>query len=75
MDIGMLWYDDDSKRQLTEKVTRAAAYYQSKYGARPTVCYVHPSLLNAAPAETIAGVRLRPARTVLVNHFWMGVDQ
>ncbi|MBI4771893.1 MAG: hypothetical protein HY784_16145 [Chloroflexi bacterium] len=76
MDIGMLWYDDDSKRTLNEKVARAVEHYKTKYGAVPTVCFVNPSLLTAARApELAAGVQLRPARTVMVNHFWVGVGE
>jgi len=73
MDIGMLWYDDDAKRKLGDKVARAAEYYKTKYGAMPTVCFVNPGMLTDAP-EMTAGVQLRPARSVLVNHFWVGVD-
>ena len=88
MDIGMLWYDDDTKRKLDEKVARAAQYYQTKYGVAPTVCYLHPSMLantTAAPptdgppqgagASIAGGVQLRSARTVLVNHFWIGLGE
>lgn len=74
MDIGMLWYDGDPKRDLTEKVLRAVAYYQNKYGAQPNVCYVNPTLLAQVEAAPLPGVSLRPARTVLPDHFWLGVS-
>jgi len=74
MDIGMLWYDDDTKRKLDEKVARAAQYYQTKYGVAPTVCYLHPSMLDDKTG--VAGsVQLRPMRTVLVNHLWIGLSE
>jgi hypothetical protein len=84
MDIGMLWYDDDGKRQLDEKVARAVEYYRAKYGVQPTECYVHPDtlakgasagVLGENQAGTAAGVRLRPNRTVIKNHFWLGVGE
>jgi hypothetical protein len=74
MDIGMLWYDDDTKRKLDEKVARAAQYYQTKYGVAPTICYLHPSMLEDKTGAA-GGVQLRSARTVLVNHFWIGVNE
>ena len=74
MEIGMLWYDDDARRPLPEKVARAVAHYQTKYGAMPTVCFVNPSMLRDAP-ETAAGVQLRPARTIMINHFWVGIGE
>ena len=79
MDMGMLWYDDDDRRRFDEKVTRAVEYYRAKYGVQPTECFVNPSMLSAdargaAPAMT-AGVRLHTTRTVLSNHFWLGVGE
>ena len=74
MDIGMLWYDDDSKRQLDEKVARAVEYYRAKYGVQPTECYVHPGMLAEGQPQISAGVRLRPSGTVIKNHLWLGVD-
>ena len=76
MDIGMLWFDDDAKRSLNDKVARAVEHYKTKYGATPTVCFVKPSMLTAERAPEVAGgVQLRPARMVLVNHFWIGVGE
>jgi hypothetical protein len=87
MDIGMLWYDDDGKRQLDEKVARAVEFYRAKYGVQPTDCYVHPGMLGDGqprPSEGsiqpsgivfAAGVRVRPNRTVIKNHFWLGVGE
>jgi hypothetical protein len=73
MDIGMLWFDN-TQRPLAEKVARAAEHYAAKYGATPTVCFVNPRTLNGGP-ETAAGVHLRTARNIMVDHFWIGVDQ
>lgn len=74
MDIGMLWYDDDNKRPLSEKVARAVDYYKAKYGSVPTVCFVNPATLKESP-DTAAGVQIRPARNVMVDHFWLGVGE
>jgi hypothetical protein len=74
MDIGMLWYDDDGKRPLGEKVTRAVDFYKSKYGVAPTVCFVNPLMLKDGP-DSAGGVQLRSARNVLVDHFWIGVGE
>jgi len=75
MDIGMLWYDDDGKRKLDEKVARAAEYYRSKYGAQPTECYVNPGALGEGQPVMAAGVRLRPSRSIIKNHFWLGIGK
>ena len=76
MDIGMLWYDDDNRRTLNEKVARAVDFYKTKYGSPPTVCFINPATLKdkAAP-ETAGGIQLRSARNVLVDHFWLGMGE
>ena len=72
MDVGMLWFDDDPKRGLEEKIARAVAHYRDKYGQAPTLCFVNPGTLNGGP-DVAAGVQVRSARSVLPNHFWVGV--
>jgi len=46
MNIGMLWFDNDPKANLDAKIERAATYYQKKYGRSPTLCFIHPSMLQ-----------------------------
>jgi hypothetical protein len=74
MNIGMLWFDNDAKSDLAAKLRRAATYYQSKYGQLPNLCFVHPSMVKpGTPADN--GIELRTTRSVLPNHFWLGVSQ
>lgn len=81
MDIGMLWYDDDAKRTLEEKIKRACEFYRSKYGRPANTCYVHPTMLGATPLEQtfstvrVEGVHIRPNGTVIKNHLWLGVEE
>ena len=46
MKTGLLWFDDDPRKELEEKVLRAAAHYERKYGQAPNLCFVHPSAFN-----------------------------
>ncbi len=71
MKTGMLWFDNSKQRDLEAKLQRAITYYENKYGARPTVCYVHPSYLTGN-LKRVAGVELRASNMVLPNHFWLG---
>jgi len=68
----MLWFDDDPRRGLEEKIARAVAHYKEKYGQMPSLCFVNPGALAGAP-DTAAGVQIKASRTVLPNHFWVGV--
>lgn len=95
MNIGMLWFDNDSKASLDAKIERAVSYYRAKYGRAPTLCFVHPSMLptntpsqkdDSIPSITdndeakesqkfvAGGVEVRSHRSVLPNHFWIGVN-
>lgn len=72
MKIGMLWFNNDPKSSLMDKIRGATEYYRQKYGATPNLCYVHPSQVGSW--ERIDGVDIRPSRSVLPNHFWVGVS-
>ncbi len=74
MDIGMLWFDDTPNRDLSAKVRQAAEYYRKKYGERPNLCYVHPSMMPE-DIQRLNGVEIRPAPTVLPHHLWMGIER
>jgi len=79
MKTGLLWFDDDPRRQLEEKVLRAAMHYERKYGRPPNLCLVHPSTLNGNGGKQgtlrAGGVEIRPGRSVLPDHFWLGVAE
>lgn len=85
MKIGMLWFDNDKKTDLITKIEHAADYYQNKYGLRPNLCYVHPSMapysLEDKSDETdpeamfrAGSVMVRTSKSVLPNHIWIGVN-
>lgn len=69
MKIGMLYFNNDPKMELKDKIRGAADYYIKKYKQIPNLCFVHPSMKGEAPE----GIELRTNRTVLPNHLWIGV--
>jgi len=71
MKTGMLWFDNDPKADLATKIARAAEYYQRKYGQKPSICFVHPTMLNGGSPRS--EIEVRPNRQVLPNHLWMGL--
>lgn len=73
MDIGMLWFDDDPKRTLDQKIQRAADYYLGKYGQPATLCHLNPIYFDGK--HTAVTLRLVPNKSVLRNHFWLGVAE
>lgn len=74
MNVGMLWFDNDVKTGVPERVTRAARYYQKKYGQKPTLCFVHPSMLPEGKSLSSGNVEVRSMASLLPNHFWIGVN-
>ena len=78
MKTGLLWFDDDPRRELEEKVLRAATHYERKYGRLPNLCFVHPSAFNGNgrnSVEKAGGVEIRPGCSILPDHFWLGVAE
>ena len=69
----MGWYDGDKKTTLAAKIARAADHYRRKYGALPTVCFVHPKMLSAGQSGP-AYIALEASKTVPPGHFWLGVE-
>lgn len=78
MNVGMLWFDNDTRTALNAKVERAADYYRQKYGLVPDLCLVHPSMLTEPRPEIVEGgagkVALRTNRAILPGHLWIGVE-
>ena len=82
MEIGLLWYDDDPRRRLEDKVERAAQRYLEKHGRWPNTCYVHSQVvLSQAEKEpyVMCGsvepqdkIRLVSAPNILMHHYWLG---
>ncbi len=73
MNIGMLWFDNDNKADLVTKIQRAANYYHTKYGKAPNLCMLNPKTLGDL-AWKGKGIELKVTRSVLPNHFWLGVN-
>ena len=74
MNTGMLWFDNNPKTDLSAKIRQAAAYYQQKYGTKPNLCFVHPTLASKDP-QSPTGILVKTNRLVLPNHLWIGVNE
>lgn len=77
MKIGMLWFDADPKRDLADKIRRAAAYYHQKYSRAATVCQISlaEALAEAAIPEAVDGISVRTSALVLAHHLWLGIEE
>ncbi len=76
MKQGLLWFDNDSKRSLEDKIAQAVERYVQKFGHQPNICYVNPQMIVEQDAVRLSKqVRLATARNVLPHHFWVGVTR
>jgi hypothetical protein len=73
MKQGLLWFDNDAKGSLEEKIARAAERYHQKFGHQPDTCYVNPQMVSSQDIVTAKGERVVAAKNVLPHHFWLGV--
>ena len=74
----MLWWDESETRTLVEKVKSAAQYYQKKYGRTPDMVLVHPNMMTdnvTTVAHYGVEIHVRPYRSVLPGHLWVGIDE
>jgi hypothetical protein len=73
MNYGMLWFDNDPKTDLTQKVNRAAAYYLKKYGENPDICFVNPEMMSEKKIEG-GEVIIKTNPAILPHHLWIGKE-
>ena len=73
MDWGLLWYDDTAGRPLEDKIARAAAHFQKKYGQPPTLCFVHPTVRNGT--DQVGSIQVETLKAVMPNCLWIGVGE
>jgi len=90
MDVGMLWFDNDTNTDLPSKIENAAEYYLNKYGIQPNVCFIHPCMtpedlksqirkpskkaLKPKTLFTSGSIEVRTSKSMLPNHLWIGIN-
>jgi hypothetical protein len=71
----MLWLDD-SAAPIADKVRKAAAFFESKYGKKATRCRINSTTAGpgfASPTE-VDGVKVVIDGRILTSHLWIGTD-
>ena len=66
MKIGMLWFDNNPKIGVEDKVRRAAKYYQNKYGKAANLCF------TANWSGNVDGIDVRMSTSMPEYNFWIG---
>ncbi len=70
--LGLLWFDDDAKRKVVEKLDEAAERYEERFGVRPTLAHLNPT-----QAEGLVHRRMQICGDpgLRRNYFLVGVDE
>lgn len=74
MRTGMLWFDDDPRAALEQKVAKAVIHYQRTRGQLPNLCLVNAGALNGGGKRNAGPVEIRAGKSVLRDHFFLGVE-
>lgn len=65
-----VWYDDNAKKPVVEKIQEAIAAYVTRFATQPSLL-----LVNAADLIEVANVLVRAERTVQPNTFWLAYEE
>lgn len=71
--IGMLWFDNDPKATLDEKIRRAVSHYNQTRGIPANVVYINPHNQESELTQ-VGEVLIKVSRFILPNHFCVGVE-
>ena len=76
MEIAVM-YSDSSDLTVTEKIEKYSALYKYKYGIKPDVCHIHPSLFDLVSNDEVQDIdiKLVSDNLILINNFWIGVEK
>ncbi|MBN2554932.1 MAG: hypothetical protein JXA97_03245 [Anaerolineales bacterium] len=75
MNVGMLWLDSNTRLDVSTRVQSAAEYYRKKYGRNPTLCVIHPEMVDESTPKHVGAIEIRMNSCVLANHFWLGIEE
>jgi len=65
-----VWYDDNAKKPVVEKIQEAIAAYVTRFAIQPSLM-----LVNAVDLMEFANVLIRAERTVQPNTFWLAYEE
>ena len=73
MEQGLLWFDNNPNKDLSEKVKQAAEAYRARLQEQPTVCYISKTDISNKP-EAVGKIVIKTATYVRPNYLWIGVE-
>ena len=71
---GIFWFEDGPRLGLASTVTRAAAYYRSRFHHEPTLCLVPPGTIHGDQSR-VGGLAVKSYASLPPHHFWIGIQR
>jgi hypothetical protein len=75
---GMLWFDNDPKTTLVEKIETAMKFYFKKFGKFPELCLMSEKDskgVDLAVVARAATLTVKASRLVQPHHLWIGYEE
>lgn len=66
----LMWYDDDRKKTVSEKIIDALAAYEARFRTRPNLVLVNASDVGDVPHA----VTIRPQPFIQRSTFYVGIE-
>lgn len=67
----LMWYDDDKRKSVTEKIADALAAYERRFHAAPNLVLVNTAEVAEAPQR----VQIRPLGFIQRSMFYVGMEE
>ena len=67
----LMWFDDDRKKTVTEKIATALAAYEERFHAHANVVLVNAEEIGEAPPS----VQVRPQPFIQRSNFYVGFEE
>lgn len=69
MSLYMMWFDDNPKKSVSDKVREGAAAYEQRFHHAPLVVCVSPT-----QAIITTPLQVQPLPTIQKDNFWFGME-
>lgn len=67
----LMWYDDDKRKSVSQKIAEALDAYERRFNAHANVVLVHTAEIGEAPQP----VRVRPQPFIRPSTFYVGIEE
>lgn len=71
----LMWYDDNKKTTITQRVHNAIEAYKARYSRAPSIVLMNDADFAALNAATVDGVPVDSRSFIRVNNYWIGLAQ